>query len=168
MPGANYMGGKRCASVITVSILFAECGGLGLPRNAARARGKDATGKAQRSHFGKKRFEILRTGLSKGQASVGRATDQMGNGPKGRLEISLAHARRDQVPERQSGASGSMLSQLFAFPFASTPRRSPPSSASSRSKILRALDADNRTLLWTVALSSLTLSCGSTCATDPG
>ncbi|KAL1949251.1 hypothetical protein VTO73DRAFT_8132 [Trametes versicolor] len=64
MPGANYMGGKR---------------------NAARARGKDATGKVQRSHFGKKRFEILRTGLSKGQASVGRATDQiihLHNGPR--------------------------------------------------------------------------------------
>ncbi len=145
MPGANYMGGRRCASLIAVSILFAKYGGLGLSRNAARARGKDATGKAQRSHFGKKRFEILRTGLSKGQASGGRTTDQAGNGSKGRAEISLAHARRDQAPERQSGRN--MFSQLFAFPFASTPRRSSPRSASSRSKILRVLDADNRTLL---------------------
>ncbi|OJT04818.1 hypothetical protein TRAPUB_4390 [Trametes pubescens] len=105
MPGANYMGGRRCASLIAVSILFAKYGGLGLSRNAARARGKDATGKAQRSHFGKKRFEILRTGLSKGQASGGRTTDQAGNGSKGRAEISLAHARRDQAPERQNEAS---------------------------------------------------------------
>lgn len=166
MPGANYMGGKRCASLITASILFAKCGGLGLSRNAARARGKDATGKAQRNHFGKKRFEILRTGLCKGQASVGRATDYVGNASRGRPEISLAHARRDRALERQSGTSGSMLSQPFVFP--STPRRSSPRSASNRSKILTILDADNRMFMRTLALFLLTLSCGSISAAGSG
>ncbi|KAH9926829.1 hypothetical protein B0H21DRAFT_712309 [Amylocystis lapponica] len=41
MAGANYMGGKR---------------------NAARARGKDATAKVQRIHFGKRKLDILAKG----------------------------------------------------------------------------------------------------------
>ncbi|KAH9856490.1 hypothetical protein C2E23DRAFT_807860 [Lenzites betulinus] len=121
MPGANYMGGKR---------------------NAARARGKDATGKAQRDHFGKKRFEILRNGLSRGQGGAGRV-DQAANAPKARPEISFAHARRVQDGGRRHEDSSNMLLEPFTPSFAHTSGRTPPSSASSRSKTLKVLDAEN-------------------------
>ncbi|KAI0635695.1 hypothetical protein C8Q77DRAFT_1099052 [Trametes polyzona] len=117
MPGANYMGGKR---------------------NAARARVKDATGQAQRSHFGKKRFEILRTGLSKGHATTGQSA-KAGNGPHDRPEISLAHARRNFRPAERSN----MIERLLSPYQVPTPRPSSPRSPTSRSRILKALDADS-------------------------
>ncbi|RDX57550.1 hypothetical protein OH76DRAFT_52605 [Lentinus brumalis] len=122
MAGANYMGGKR---------------------NAARARGKDAASKAQRSHFGKKRFEVLRTGLSR-SGGVAR-TSRPQNAGKERPEISLAHARWPQHgPEH--GFEARELDHGLRSPFSPVARaRSPsvPSSASNRSKILRTLDADS-------------------------
>ncbi len=115
-----------------------------LIRNAARARGKDAASKAQRSHFGKKRFEVLRTGLSR-SGGVAR-TNKPQNAGKERPEISLAHARWPQHgPEH--GFEASELDYGLRSPFSPVARaRSPsvPSSASNRSKILRALDADSR------------------------
>ncbi|KAI0768090.1 hypothetical protein BD413DRAFT_566680 [Trametes elegans] len=115
MPGANYMGGKR---------------------NAARARIKDATGKVQRDHFGKKRFEILRTGLSKGNVSAG----QVRQSREGLPEISFAHARRDRGGEEHQESPS--LS-TWVSPITSISRRSLFSSASSRSMVLRALDAED-------------------------
>ncbi|RPD61121.1 hypothetical protein L226DRAFT_56940 [Lentinus tigrinus ALCF2SS1-7] len=124
MAGANYMGGKR---------------------NAARARVKDAAGKAQRSHFGKKRFEVLRTGLSKGGIAK---SSKPRNAVKERPEISLAHARWPQHESKQGFVDQKEDVHGLRSPFASpvSLRRSPPvpSSASSRSRILRALDAESR------------------------
>ncbi|KAI9060999.1 hypothetical protein FKP32DRAFT_1594674 [Trametes sanguinea] len=120
MPGANYMGGKR---------------------NAARARVKDATGKVQRDHFGKKRFEILRTGLSKGHGSARDRANKTGSGPRVLPEISLAHAtracNRQQPDPYRPILLDTSATHLRSFP---TPL---PQSTSSRSRILKALDAEN-------------------------
>ncbi|KAI0671568.1 hypothetical protein C8Q78DRAFT_782650 [Trametes maxima] len=122
MPGANYMGGKR---------------------NAARARVKDAAGKVQRDHFGKKRFEILRSGLSRGQASAGQPGIAR-NGARPVPEISLAHARRAVGGGQRQDVSRGAAPCAFTPPRAKNScQRSPPSSVSSRSKILRVLDAEN-------------------------
>ncbi|OSD06352.1 hypothetical protein PYCCODRAFT_1464305 [Trametes coccinea BRFM310] len=120
MPGANYMGGKR---------------------NAARARVKDATGKAQRDHFGKKRFEILRTGLSKGHGSARGQPSGMGSGPRVIPEISLAHAPRAR---KQPDLYRPTLPDSSGTHLRSSPATMPSESSSSRSRILRALDAENR------------------------
>ncbi|KAI0649295.1 hypothetical protein C8Q79DRAFT_504832 [Trametes meyenii] len=121
MPGANYMGGKR---------------------NTARARVKDAAGKVQRDHFGKKRFEILRSGLSRGQAGTGHP-GLARNGAKPVPEISLAHARRAVGGGQLQDNSRDTMLRTFTSPLATTHRRSSPSSASSRSRILSTLDAAN-------------------------
>ncbi|KAH9902817.1 hypothetical protein C8Q73DRAFT_22876 [Cubamyces lactineus] len=121
MPGANYMGGKR---------------------NAARARVKDATGKVQRNHFGKKRFEILRTGLSKGQATTSHAQNVRG-GLNPRAEISLAHAHRTQYQHDDDTQTWLPNAYDSSSPIGNA--RSTPALASGRSHILRVLDAENCT-----------------------
>ncbi|TBU32528.1 hypothetical protein BD311DRAFT_543310 [Dichomitus squalens] len=123
MPGANYMGGKR---------------------NAARARVRDAEGKVQRSHFGKKRFEVLRAGLSKSGAPKTSLARELRPGPP---EISLAHARRTQGGSAegrgyaQEGNWSGLRSPLTSPEFRR--RSSPAKSASGRSRILAVLDADD-------------------------
>ncbi|KAI0324594.1 hypothetical protein GY45DRAFT_1331373 [Cubamyces sp. BRFM 1775] len=119
MPGANYMGGKR---------------------NAARARVKDATGKVQRNHFGKKRFEILRTGLSKGQATTSHA-QRARSGLNARHEISLAHAHR--TVGEPTDDTQTWLPNAYDSSPAIGDAHSTPTSASSRSRILGVLDAEN-------------------------
>ncbi|KAI9000543.1 hypothetical protein BD414DRAFT_4396 [Trametes punicea] len=121
-----------------------------LHRNAARARVKDATGKAQRDHFGKKRFEILRTCLSKGQCSAG-PVDRTRNSLKALSKISLAHARRAQAAHVGKNWWYDDEHEMKAVPvngYAPSVRssaRRTPRSGSSCSRILRALDADNPT-----------------------
>ncbi|KAI0661513.1 hypothetical protein C8Q70DRAFT_660072 [Cubamyces menziesii] len=122
MPGANYMGGKR---------------------NAARARVKDATGKVQRNHFGKKRFEILRTGLSKGQATTSHVQTAR-TGLKARSEISLAHAHRTQG--QRGNDTQTWLPNAYDPPSVVVGNtRSPSVTAPHRSRILGVLDAENHT-----------------------
>ncbi|KAH9928649.1 uncharacterized protein B0H18DRAFT_1117842 [Fomitopsis serialis] len=133
MAGANYMGGKR---------------------NFARARAKDAAGKAQRNHFGKQRLGVLTKGLSKAHAEVPQSTD---SGVNAVGKISLAHARRD-FQKRSGDAPVSDDDDAPLLPpqrISGTPRatrRGPASdnassvSSKSRShtrssKILKALDA---------------------------
>ncbi|KZS94242.1 hypothetical protein SISNIDRAFT_485158 [Sistotremastrum niveocremeum HHB9708] len=74
MAGANYMGGKR---------------------NAARARARDSTGQAHRSHFGKERMRanVLRTG-QKGTEPASASS----------VGISLQHARREQPAISESSS----------------------------------------------------------------
>ncbi|KAH8099998.1 hypothetical protein BXZ70DRAFT_198931 [Cristinia sonorae] len=82
MPGANYMGGRR---------------------NAAKARIKDATTRAEKSHFGKQR--ILATSLNRrsGAPSLVNYSSSAANLVQG---ISLAHARRDpKFASRFGGAN---------------------------------------------------------------
>ena len=116
-------------------------------RNAARARVKDAEGKVQRSHFGKKRFEVLRAGLSKGGVGRTNAVRELRPGPP---EISLAHAKRARVesserpkhPLEQDNSWLGLRSPLTSLLRCQLP---PPTSTFSGSKVLAALDADDRT-----------------------
>ncbi|KAF8841808.1 hypothetical protein BDN67DRAFT_489364 [Paxillus ammoniavirescens] len=114
MAGANYMGGKR---------------------NAARARTKDAAGRAQKRHFGRQRLaaalcmtrEDRRIHLSKPTLSSVLP------------EIDLAHARRDIVDDVPSPVNQA---------FESVRLHSPPSPNDDKrrrnpSKILVALDTSD-------------------------
>ncbi|KAF8273339.1 hypothetical protein EI94DRAFT_1302297 [Lactarius quietus] len=67
MTGANYTGGKR---------------------NFARARFRDSTRRAQKSHFGRRRLEILSRGLGNGARSKEEE-------PSGISGILLEHAQRE-------------------------------------------------------------------------
>ncbi|THH21288.1 hypothetical protein EW146_g229 [Bondarzewia mesenterica] len=57
-------------------------------RNAAKARSRDSTGRAQKGHFGRQRLEILNKDL-------GQARPQPSVGHDGILGINFAHAKRD-------------------------------------------------------------------------
>ena len=110
-------------------------------RNAARARVKDATGKAQRAHFGKKRFEVLQTGLSKSRAVKSNSAKEMAS----RLpEISLAHAKRHLEGPAAEFAMGTEWQSPRMSPTMSGKRCRSPSAASHRSRILHTLDAESR------------------------
>ncbi|KAL6298768.1 hypothetical protein BKA93DRAFT_37077 [Sparassis latifolia] len=132
MAGANYMGGKR---------------------NAAKARVKDATGRAQRNHFGKQKLSVLSTGLCKLQGPRGGAASRSSVGASG---ITLAHAQRYSLPKASCPPASPVLHAFVESPV--TPPRQydrlrigiPPfvSSGSTRSgttrnrksRILSALD----------------------------
>lgn len=114
-------------------------------RNAARARIKDATGKAQRAHFGRKRFEILRTGLSRSGGVVANATRCSLGGPP---DIALAHARQDRGAPEAEPVEEYHAGMRSASPRPSTPHRSrwlssARGSMSRRSNVLRALDGED-------------------------
>lgn len=87
MPGANYMGGRRYVLENNrdpyLHHVSPTC------RNAAKARLKDVTGRAQKGHFVKQRHQILVQGLQGDDRNVVQRS-------KGRVEdIDLAHAKRD-------------------------------------------------------------------------
>ncbi|KAI0734226.1 hypothetical protein C8Q72DRAFT_456176 [Fomitopsis betulina] len=123
MGGANYMGGKR---------------------NFVKARAKDATGKAQRNHFGKQRLGILTKGLGKTQPEVLKSLDNTVNVV---ARISLAHAQRDirrtRFTDTSSADDGSVVTpsapHSWHLPDISSSTSS-KSRGSKRSKILNALD----------------------------
>lgn len=123
-------------------------------RNFVRARAKDATGKAQRNHFGKQRLGILTKGLSKARLEVLKSTDSAVADVAS--TISLAHAQRDL---RTQPADTSLTvdnlgphSNIYATPYTSRPWHTSDSSSSAsgksrssrRSKILNALDMSVR------------------------
>ncbi|KAJ7746335.1 hypothetical protein B0H16DRAFT_1557082 [Mycena metata] len=123
-PGANYMGGKR---------------------NAARARSKDATGRAHKNFFSRQRLDILSKGLSGGAPSGGSTS---GLGPRiTASDIDLSHAkhlapgssfdREDLVSRRvDTESTPSRPTHLTE----ETRSRMRSSSDSRSSKILEALD----------------------------
>ena len=123
-------------------------------RNFVRARAKDATGKAQRNHFGKQRLGILTKGLSKARPEALKSTDSAVADVAS--TISLAHAQRDL---RTHPADTSLTvdnlgpnSNIYATPYTSRPWHTSDSSSSAsgksrssrRSKILNALDMSVR------------------------
>ena len=122
-------------------------------RNFVKARARDATGKAQRNHFGKQRLGILMKGLSKARPEVLRTTDITTNVAS---SISLAHAQRDlrtQTMDNSFTADDLRLhSTLYTTPTASRLWHTSDSSSnasnksrnSRRSKILNALDMSVR------------------------
>ena len=98
----------------------------------------------QRNHFGKKRFEILRTGLSKGQATTSHVQTAR-TSLKARSEISLAHAHRTQG--QRGNDTQTWLPNAYDPPSVVVGNtRSPSVTAPHRSRILGVLDAENRTL----------------------
>ncbi|KAI0041200.1 hypothetical protein FA95DRAFT_1683362, partial [Auriscalpium vulgare] len=117
MPGANYMGGKR---------------------NFAKARSRDYNRRVQKSHFGKKRAEVLSKGLV--QASSPHTTER-----KTALTFALSHASRDienfdQLDEFQ----WTLNAQTSTMPppahvYADPARLHLRPAGSSSSKVLRAL-----------------------------
>ncbi|KAJ7352358.1 hypothetical protein DFH08DRAFT_990951 [Mycena albidolilacea] len=116
-PGANYMGGKR---------------------NAARARSKDTTGRAQRNHFTRQRRDILSKGLG------GRAKNDTTSNPYGpkvsASDIELSHAKH-LAPRFEDPSPVDVSSRSRSPPSKPRNRYHTRSSSGSRSsKILEALD----------------------------
>ncbi|PBL03968.1 hypothetical protein ARMGADRAFT_1070472 [Armillaria gallica] len=123
MAGANYMGGKKCV-VVFYSFTFPTILDF---RNAAKVRSRDAAGRQQKRFFGRQRLNLL----SK-RRSVNSPTPR--NQPQ--PTISLAHAKQKQN-------STLLLAPRGYIPSPSKPgksKRDGPSSASSSSKVLEALD----------------------------
>lgn len=130
MAGANYMGGKKCV-VVYYSFAFPTILDF---RNAAKVRSRDAAGRQQKRFFGRQRLNLL----SK-RRSINSPTPR--NQPQ--PSISLAHAKQKQN-------STLLLPPRGYIPSPSKPgksKRDGPSSASSNSKVLEALDTSERTVL---------------------
>ncbi|KAF9231005.1 hypothetical protein BU15DRAFT_82934 [Melanogaster broomeanus] len=133
MAGANYMGGKRFDSPTSYhEHTTISCNGS--PRNAARARTKDATGRAQKRHFGKQRLAaaLCRTREDSVHPIKPTLSSVL-------LEINLAHARRYVVVDVPSPANQTLRSvrqHPSSSPDDELRRRNP-------SKLLVALDTSD-------------------------
>ncbi|KLO10831.1 hypothetical protein SCHPADRAFT_501829 [Schizopora paradoxa] len=133
MPGANYMGGKRCVHMfISIKRMANFC------RNAAKARLKDVTGRAQKGHFVKQRHQILVQGLQGNDRDVGHTN-------RGRLEdIDLAHAKRDlQNTEPKTTNASSILKKRTHNSLVPTTSSSDYEPNLRSSKILKTLDIED-------------------------
>ena len=138
------MGGKRCARLLFRDMLVNK-----RPRNFVKARAKDATGKAQRNHFGKQRLGILTRGLSKARPEAPRTTESAVMNAASR--IAFAHAKRDLRTQHEDTSStlNDLLSLASVRKHTSASRACHASDSSSsasgrRSKILNALDMSVR------------------------
>lgn len=69
-------------------------------RNAAKARSRDATGRAHKGFFGRQRLEMLSKGLICASKGEKQPVSAEGSGHKMAGEISLAHAKRMELPSR--------------------------------------------------------------------
>ncbi|KAJ7183224.1 hypothetical protein C8R46DRAFT_1344105 [Mycena filopes] len=118
MAGANYMGGKR---------------------NAARARSKDATGRAHKNFFGRQRLDILSKGLSGRVPSGGSSS---GLGPRiTASDIALSHAKHLVPPlDREEVVFNSNTTPSVPTHLTNPTPSHMGSSSGSRSRILEALD----------------------------
>ncbi|KAH9177406.1 hypothetical protein EDB89DRAFT_1543238 [Lactarius sanguifluus] len=121
MTGANYTGGKR---------------------NFARARFRDSTRRAQKSHFGRRRLEILSRGL-------GNAAQPNEEGSSGISGILLEHAQREFSRPleymRSSRTEGPDILSGPSSPFIS-------GHAIKLSKVVHALDSESCTSLRSYSL----------------
>jgi hypothetical protein len=108
----------------------------GSPRNAARARTKDAAGRAQKRHFGRQRLAAALCMTREDRIHLSKPTLS-----SVLPEIDLAHPRRDivvDVPSPANQAFRSVRLHLPPSPNDDKRRRNP-------SKILVALDTSDRT-----------------------
>jgi hypothetical protein len=88
MTGANYTGGKRWVSQFPMHFFINQSSLLLATRNFARARFRDSTRRVQKSHFGRRRLEILSRGLGNGA----QYKEEESSGISG---ILLEHAQRE-------------------------------------------------------------------------
>ena len=107
-------------------------------RNAAKARSRDAIGRTQKNHFGRQRMQNM---LSKGFIVPTLASPSSRPIP----QFDLEHARRDFLDHEEHTPSRTEDEAYIEQPC--TPRRSDGTRTSSRgsaSKVLRAMDQDER------------------------
>jgi hypothetical protein len=112
-------------------------------RNLARSRAKDAVGRAQRRHFGLQRMQSVFT-----QGLTTSAMDSVPRRDHGVAEISLAHARRESA---ESAHSNENEDQYHDRRESSPDRQSAASKSSERSRssrVLRALNVEERELFF--------------------
>lgn len=136
-------------------------------RNAARARTKDVAGRVQKGHFSKQRHQVLARGLQNGPR--GETRDQSTRPNPGRVEeITFAHAKNDicgkrDGPARATYALRTLSSTLYS---SSSPDKV---NRRKRSKILEALDINERESRFACAYSYCTYAYASYCvASDDG
>lgn len=116
-------------------------------RNAAKARSRDAIGRTQKNHFGRQRMQSM---LSKAFVAPALASPSSRPIP----QFDLEHARRDFLHHGEPSLPRTAEEEHIEQPF--TPKRSDgtmSSSHGSTSKVLRAMDKDERPCL---------LGCGKT------
>ena len=134
MTGANYTGGKRWVSQFSTRF-FLKRSSLSLStRNFARARFRDTTRRTQKSHFGRRRLEILSRGLGNGA----QYKEEDSSGISG---ILLEHAQREfsRPPEymRSNRTEAPDTFSGLSSPFISRYRIKP-------SKVVQMLDSESR------------------------
>jgi hypothetical protein len=146
MPGANYMGGKRWVGFKT---LFAPLTHRD-PRNAAKARARDSTGRIQKVFLGRRRLDLLSKGIANNQREPSSYTG--GEADSDRPDIDLAHARQQTDRSHSNHGVTSFIPSPTRLSFCtpkskksvSTLMQQYNSGDTQRSKVIDALDTSDR------------------------
>ena len=113
-------------------------------RNAAKARTKDVTTRAQKGHFGRKRLEILSHGLTIGNQRSKVFTQSTKPGFKEAMSsMAFSHAKCKQ-PQSPGGGYTSRLDATLYTPESKTSSYECGSTARGSSKVIEALDSTQR------------------------